>query len=146
MNFEHKELVSLDEALNYFENAYKNIQTKQDLKKYNNELNEFINGNIEIIEKLRSKIWGIVVVKVNYKQYTLTFQSNDFHHLEKLSYLEQNGNRTIWIPVTSIQIFKLEKLCDYLVEAKKSSLIIPFKVKGLSLYLIIFIIVIFLMR
>lgn len=92
--------VSLDEAIQYYNDYYERVKNTSSIKWYTNELYFFINPmfNDEYIENLNKQIFKITVDK-----------SINFDYRIRFRYTEENG--TI---LTNFQIQELKKFNEYL--------------------------------
>ena len=119
---------SLNEAIEYFDEKYKNIKIKSDEYKYFSELSYFIDGQHIEIQKLN----------LNDRNWSVRLVSHSRYHL---LILMPGGFQND--PLTFQQIAALKRYSEYVLE-NKSTMNSFYKNRYFLIYLIIFLSVIFL--
>ena len=121
---------TLDEAIDYLDTMYKNIQTPKDLNKYKSKLYFFINHQHSEIAKLHAQKYNVSVKNITFDKYQVMILDT-----EKLKGLDITY-------LTNLQIFKLQQYSNYLLKDKSSNNSFISRNKYLCIYLIIFLLVI----
>lgn len=119
---------SLDEAIEYFDEKYKNIKTKSEEYNYFSELSYFISDQHKKIQNLNlnDRNWGVKLVSDTKYRFMITIPG-----------AFQND------PLTFQQIAALKRYSEYVLE-NKSTMNSVYKNKYFLIYIIIFFSIIFL--
>lgn len=119
---------SLDEAIEYFDEKYKNIKTKSEEYNYFSELSYFISDQHKKIQNLNlnDRNWGVKLVSDTKYRFMITIPG-----------AFQNA------PLTFQQIAALKRYSEYVLE-NKSTMNSVYKNKYFLIYIIIFFSIIFL--
>ncbi len=119
---------SLNEAIEYFDEKYKNIKTKSDEYKYFSELSYFIDDQHKKIQKLNlnDRNWSVKLVS-----------HSRYHFLILMPGGFQND------PLTFQQIAALKRYSEYVLE-NKSTMNSLFQTRYLLIYIIIVVCIVYL--
>lgn len=121
-NHETVEEINLDEAIEYFEEKYKNIKTKSDEYKYFSELSYFIGDQHKQIQNLdfNERNWSARLISGSKYKFLIWKQGEGLNH-----------------PLTLQQISILKKYSRYILE-NKSTINSLYKNRYFLIYLSIF--------